>query len=172
MWLPSSTIQLSLHPEKKAGLRWWIMGRGLAGCKEAWPLHVMINVMISLNHDEPWDIAQKTWALMILSQLKKWMWSIQTHTSTMCSWKPGLFLPNLLPQHLAHGLSDTPEHPQCARPWVNKADTSWLHDAYRLAEESRILPVITNVIAIMKGNIGDLLLVRRQKIAKDHHSHH
>lgn len=55
---------------------------------------------------------------------------------------------------------------------MNKADTLCLHDAYRLAKESGILPVITNVIAIMKGNIGDPLLFRRHEIAKDHGSHH
>lgn len=86
-----------------------------------------------LGIDDPFPVEEMDCALM------------QTHISTMCSWRPGLFLPNLLPQHLAHGPSDTPEHPQCARPWVNKADTSCLHDAYRLAEESEILPVITNV---------------------------
>ena len=47
------------------------------------PLCPMTKVMISLNHNEVGDTAQKSWALMILFQVKKWVCSDPGPHSTM-----------------------------------------------------------------------------------------
>lgn len=61
----------------------------------------MTKVMVSLNRNEAGDTAQKTWALMFLFQLKKWVCSDPGPHSTMSAWRLSVLLRNLLPQHLS-----------------------------------------------------------------------
>ena len=53
------------------------------------------------NHNEVGDTAQKSWALMILFRVKKWVCSNPGPHSNMSTWRIRMFLSNLLPQHLS-----------------------------------------------------------------------